>query len=190
MTWTPIVNKLRSAGVDFVDGLTDDEVACAENTHGFRFPDDLRSFLQTAVPTGPKFPDWRQPDSDELEERLRRPLEDILFDVERNDFWLPEWPSRPATATGREAVVTQLITAAPTLIPIYSHRMMPDRPSTAGNPVFSVHQTDIICYGATLEQYLFNEFLRSEGDDELRISPEPRRIEFWDIDRFQEVRWL
>jgi hypothetical protein len=39
------------------------------------------------------------------------------------------------------------------LIPIFVHRMMPDDPHLAGNPVFSVHQTDIIHYGFALADY-------------------------------------
>ena len=74
-------------------------------------------------------------------------------------------------------------------IPVYVHRRMPDRPHAAGNPVFSVHQTNIIYYGADLRDYLLHEFL---GDKDLGRWPIPdsvRRIEFWDIRRFFEVRW-
>lgn len=66
---------------------------------------------------------------------------------------------------------------------------MPDRPHAAGNPVFSVHQTDIISYGVELRDYLIHEFL---SDKDVGIWPIPdsiRRIEFWDVKRFFSVRW-
>jgi hypothetical protein len=75
------------------------------------------------------------------------------------------------------------------LVPVYVHRMMPDRPRASGNPIFSVHQTDIIYYGTDLRDDLIHEFL---SDKEIGIWPIPdsiRQIEFWDIQRFRSVRW-
>jgi hypothetical protein len=83
-------------------------------------------------------------------------------------------------------VESKLVEAAPRLIPIFGHRIMPDEPHLQGNPVFSVHQTDIIVYGPDLETYLRSEFhLESLGTE----TQSPAPIRFWDIDRFQEVRW-
>ncbi len=48
----------------------------------------------------------------------------------------------------------------PKLIPIYSHRYIPSSLNEIGNPVYSVHQTDIIYYGKDLWDYFniaFNE---------------------------------
>ena len=42
--------------------------------------------------------------------------------------------------------------------------MMPSEPFTEGNPVFSVHQTDIIAYGVGLADYLTHEFLFTEDE--------------------------
>jgi hypothetical protein len=64
--------------------------------------------------------------------------------------------------------------------------MIPDEPNLAGNPVFSVHQTDIIYYGFDLADYLRHDF-HIPGRE-----PWPeniRQIRFWDLDRFQQVRW-
>jgi hypothetical protein len=41
--------------VEFDAGLTDAEVRQTEEFFGFRFPPDLRDFLQTASPRGPQF---------------------------------------------------------------------------------------------------------------------------------------
>ena len=83
-------------------------------------------------------------------------------------------------------MVDEWVAAAPRLIPIYGHRMMPDEPQEPGNPVFSVHQTDIIHYGFDLADYLRHEFgLPGREPWPERVRP----IRFWDPDRFQEVRW-
>jgi hypothetical protein len=77
-----------------------------------------------------------------------------------------------------------LLAAAPKLIPIYHHRMMPDEPHLKGNPVFSVWQTDIIYYGFDLEDYLRHEFVLPGR----KAWPETiRPIRFWNIDRFYEA---
>ena len=36
--------------------------------------------------------------------------------------------------------------------------MMPDRPQLNGNPIFSIHQTDMIYYGFDLDDYFRHEF--------------------------------
>jgi hypothetical protein len=56
---------------------------------------------------------------------------------------------------------------------------MPDRPTRAGNPVISVHQTDLIYYGTTLENYLHNEYHHFFGTPAYNLQGEARRIDFW-----------
>jgi hypothetical protein len=64
--------------------------------------------------------------------------------------------------------------------------MMPDEPRKAGNPVFSVHQTDIIHYGYDLLHYLHEEFKVAKW---WTPPSDPRPIRFWELKRFQKVRW-
>ncbi len=180
---TPTTSAYR---VEFKPGLTDAEVAETEERFGFRLPPDLRDFLQTALPRGPRFPDWRSGDEEELREWLDQPRQGILFDIEHNGFWLPEWGPRPGPLEEALRVASELVVGAPWLIPIYGHRMMPDEPHLPGNPVFSVHQTDIIFYGSNLEIYLRREF--GLGDLDPGFGNEAP-IRFWDVERFQEVRW-
>ena len=180
--WGEFVDELRRAGVEFDPGLTDPDIDRAETIYGFRFPPDLRSFMQIATPA---YYDWHAENDPRIHAMVTRPLGGILFDVE-NGLWMPEWGTRPAGIETAKTVVTDLVVQAPRLIPIYGHRMMPDRPHESGNPVFSVHQTDIVHYGFDLEDYLRHEF-KLPGR---KPWPEHvRPIEFWDIDRFQEVRW-
>jgi hypothetical protein len=66
---------------------------------------------------------------------------------------------------------------APKLIPIYSHRYIPEKPNESGNPILSVYQTDIIYYGANLLEYFENEFRRK--GTKLEIDSRIKEIEFW-----------
>jgi hypothetical protein len=185
--WQFLIMLMRERGIEFDNGLTDVEVKTVETRFGFQFPPDLREFLQLGLPRGMGFPDWRAGRKKTLQESLDMPLEGILFDVEYNEFWLEEWGARPQMVSEAKRIVGDLIADAPQLIPIYIHRMMPDEPHLPGNPVFSVHQADIILYGTDLENYLCAEFGLPAN-----VSAQPdeiRPIRFWNIDRFQQARW-
>ena len=82
------------------------------------------------------------------------PKEGVLFDVEYNEFWMADWGTRPDSAAEAKLVAAKFLDAAPKLVPVFLHRMIPASPHRAGNPVFSVHQTDVIHYGFDLEDYL------------------------------------
>jgi len=189
--WFTIVQFLQQeCQIEMDDPLTDQEIADVQGRFDFLFPVDLREFLQTALPVSPRFPDWRNGSEEELRDRLGRPLEGILFDVEHNRFWLPEWGDRPDDLQTAFDCVRQLVARAPKLIPVYSHRMMPDRPHEEGNPVFSVHQTDIIIYGIELRDYFIREFFSDEARRGMwPVSTTARSIEFWNIVRFRDTRW-
>ena len=189
--WQTIVDQLRSENkIEFDTPLTDKEVEQIQEQYGFHFPIDLREFLQTALPVSKGFPNWRSDPEDSLRKRLQAPLEGILFDVEHNQFWQQAWGPRPESLANALSRASQLVAEAPTLIPVYSHRMIPDRPSSQGNPVFSVHQTDIIWYGTDLRDYFIHEFFTDAS--RIHCWPIPndlRSIEFWDIQSFQDRRW-
>lgn len=144
--------------VEFDTGLTDAEVERTERQYQFRFPPDLRAFLQTALPRGAHFPDWRAGESARLRDWLDAPRRGILFDVEHNDYWHPDWAARPCMIEAALSVASEGVRAAPRLIPVFGHRMMPAEPRRSGNPVFSIHQADIICCGFDLADYLRREF--------------------------------
>jgi hypothetical protein len=172
--------------VEFDDGLSDAEVARVERRLGIRFPPDLREFLQTALPRGLQFPDWRSGDEVALRKWLDIPRQGVLFDVEHNGFWLEEWGPRPGSIGDALRVAGGLLAASPRLIPIFMHRMMPDEPHLPGNPVFSVHQTDIVHYGFDLTDYFLREFGLSGREP---WPDQVRSIRFWNLDQFQDVRW-
>jgi hypothetical protein len=175
--WSSELELLRQH-VTLRPGLTPDELERAEQVHGFRFPPDLRSLLSCALPSGPRFPDWRKPESRALRDQMTLPFQGIAFDIERNAFWWPAWGPRPAALGDALAVARAAVEAAPRLIPVFAHRYLPAEPEDAGNPVFSVHQTDIIHYGADLRSYLANEFGTPDPTIVI-VGGTPRRIRLW-----------
>jgi hypothetical protein len=142
-----------------------------------RFPPDLRAFLTEGLPLGKGFPDWRNPTSSTIREQLDWPFEGIAFDIGQNAFWLDAWGVRPKHLDDAVEVARIIIAAAPRLIPIIGHRYIPAEPSIEGNPIFSVYQTDIICYGTDLATYLRCEFHQLAYADAL--ARPPRSIPFW-----------
>lgn len=82
----------------------------------------------------------------------------MQFDIRHNTFWPAAWGPRPESLEEAFQFAAQAVATAPRLIPVFGHRYIPAEPARAGNPVFSVHQTDIIVYGNDLLSYFANEF--------------------------------
>lgn len=61
--------------------------------------------------------------------------------------------------------------------PVYGHRYLPAGPVLAGHPVLSVHQTDVIYYGADLADYLSLEF--GQGHSRERLMTAEATAPFW-----------
>ena len=172
-------SRLAQAGVVLAPGLTAGEIDRAEQTYALVFPPDLRELLMFALPVSAGWPDWRAGDDPRIRAQLRAPYEGICFDIEHDAFWLDAWGARPTVLAEAFAIAKKHVDAAPTLIPIRGHRYLPSRPSVSGNPVFSVHQTDIIHYGADLWNYLENEFHGAFETPEYQLTQLLRHIDFW-----------
>jgi hypothetical protein len=170
---------LERAGVKFESGLTTVELEAAEARFGFTFPQDLRSFLTLALPTGDRAPTWRDLENPDLIDMMGWPLEGMCLDIGNNVFWPREWGERPSDLAEAFEIARGHVARAPKLIPLFGHRYLPDRPASAGNPVFSVHQTDIIYYGSDLENYLHNEFHDYFGTPSYSLGASIRDVEFW-----------
>lgn len=158
----------------WTQGYTRDELDAAQERYGLRFPPDLVDLLLDRRPV--RGWDWRRDDAD-IRRMLDHPLDGLLFDVEHNDLWWPEWGERPDQAPARAEIVTAVVQAAPRLIPLISHCYLPEQPHKVGNPVFSVMQSDVIYYGADLTDYFAAEFGLGPPSD--RRGREIRRIPFW-----------
>ncbi len=157
-------------------GLGEQELDDIEGRFGFRFAADHRVFLSAGLPHGSRsWPDWRHGDPEDLRARLSWPVEGVLFDVEHNGFWYPDWGPKPAETSDALRIARIELAAVPQLVPLYSHRYLPGTAGESGHPVLSVHQTDIIYYGNDLSDYIRHEFTgRSNGHSRTRAT-----VGFW-----------
>ncbi|MFB7831604.1 SMI1/KNR4 family protein [Streptomyces sp. NPDC056056] len=150
---------LRLVPAEIAPGLGEAELDAVEERFGFRFAADHRVFLAAGLPLGsPRWPDWRGGDPDDLADRLARPADGLLFDVEHNGFWHPAWGPRPSRVAEALRLARAELANVPPLVPLYSHRYLPGTSGDWGHPVLSVVQTDIIVYGNDLADYLRHEF--------------------------------
>lgn len=147
-------------------GLSDAEFDALEAEFAFTFADDHRAFLAVGLPFGRGWPDWRDGDRDQLRERLAGPVEGVLFDVAQNDFWYDGWGPRPPDDDAALAVARARLVTVPRMVPVYQHRYLPAGRGASGHPVLSIMQTDIICYGADLDDYLYREFGLGQAKDQ------------------------
>lgn len=156
----------------WAEGYTSAELDDAQAKYGLVFPPDLVALLRERRPT--QGYDWRS-DDEQIRAILKWPLEGLLFDVENNALWWPEWGRRPETIEGRAEVLKSVVSEAPKLVPLVSHRFLPTEPHEAGNPVFSVYQSDVIYYGSNLADYFEREFV----DHRRPVGQPIRHIRFW-----------
>lgn len=117
----------------------------------------VTDFSYMALIEGTAFYNW-QTGTDQINSMHTWLLHGLQFDVEHNDLWLDSWGDRPTNLDEQMQRVHDLVLAAPKLIPIYSHRCLLAEPCVPNNPVLSIHQSDIIVYGANLRDYLIHEF--------------------------------
>jgi hypothetical protein len=156
----------------WASGYTQLQVDDAQERYGLRFPPDLVELFLERRPAGGYA--WHTEDA-RIRDKLEWPFEMLLFDVEQG-FWWPDWGERPSKPAEQAEVLRDAIARTPRLIPLLSHRFLPETPSEAGNPVFSMHGFDTIYYGSNLAEYFHNEFEASPGRKELGPV---RHIPFW-----------
>lgn len=146
----------RSRGIPLKPGMSMQQIEQAEQNYSLRFPPDLAELLACFVPGGKGYCDWADQSRGNvaaIQNMLDQPVEGILFDVKHNHFWMTEWGERPVRIAEALRTAKEQLRDIPKLIPIYGHRFLPSDPCEAGNPILSVHQTDIIYYGANLYDY-------------------------------------
>ncbi len=148
--------RLVELGQPVDAGLTDPEIDEVERVFGFTFAVEHRSFLQASLPIGDGFPDWRDVGGDALADQVRWPVDGVLFDVAHNDFWYPHWGQRPDEVSDAVVLAATRLEAVPRMVPVYRHRCLPA--GIDGHPVLSIMQTDVICYGADLADYVEHEW--------------------------------
>ena len=154
---------LERIGGERGPGLTNRELGELEAVVGVQLPFEVGMLLVMGVPVAEPWRQWHDPEAQWLQwnEYVR---DGIAFDVEHNEFWADRWGQRPSSLADQLATVhEQFETTIPPLFPLYSHRAVPLTTSDGaansdGNPVLSVHQTDVIVYGADLAAWMHREF--------------------------------
>ena len=111
-------------------GYSQTELDDAQAKFDLAFPPDLLTLLLTKRPVGGH--DWRNEAA--IRKMLAWPLETLLFDVEHNQLWWSEWGKRPDTAEARREILALVVSRAPRLIPLFSHRFLAASPCVSGNP--------------------------------------------------------
>jgi hypothetical protein len=180
---TYVPRDFQAAGVGGLDwaqgtkwrgGTTEAQVDEAQKRFGLVFPPDYRRFLVTLHTTDPEMVgafyegstlvaktgrslyDWLG-DPDPIKEALAWPVDGLLWSIEADDIWHPNWGQRPDSESGRVEVIRALAESGPPLIPVFGHRYLVGIPLGEGNPVLSMYGADVIVYADDLEAYLANE---------------------------------
>lgn len=193
-----------SPSTRWLPGLSDARIDALSRAHGFPVPSDYRAYLRALHGTTPRRPgatfgaidaaigegidsnsslvpataagfySWER-DLADIQMARERVIDGLLFDVVHNGFWLPEWASRADDVHVLEVQLRAHVKAAPPLIPIFGHRHMLVVTDEGPNPVLSIHQSDVIVYGADVLSYLEAELhLSAPNEAPARPSSIPR----------------
>ncbi|MCR5837526.1 MAG: hypothetical protein K6G88_13570 [Lachnospiraceae bacterium] len=134
--------------------------------------------LKEILPISKGFYNWRDQSDNNInyiKSSIARPISDI-YELAADVYWNDSWGEEPCDSKTIEEVVRKKILSAPKLIPVFAHRYMP---LIGGKqvPIFSIHGTDVICYGNNIEQYLKIEF-GGMNQNEVDLSS-IRSVPFW-----------
>jgi hypothetical protein len=169
----------RSGRIAALPGLSEAELARAEQWLGAAFAPDHRAFLREVLPHGHGWPDWRYIDARVTYDWCAdAPVQGLLFDVQHSGFWHPSWGARPEAARAALDLARTRLADVPRLIPVHGHRYLPAAPVPPGHPVLSLHQTDLILYGTDLEDYLHREFASDWSGEP--VAAAEITVPFWD----------
>jgi hypothetical protein len=154
-----VIDHLRRCQVPVARGLSDQELGAIEASFAFVFPPDLRSILQEGLPVGVGFPNWRSGAGgrQQLQMMVDLPTAGLAYDIAKGRFWWKDWGFQPSTSREALHIARKELSAAPTLIPIYTHCYIPSSPSVAGNPVFFVYQNDFYYAGYDVSDFFQRE---------------------------------
>lgn len=160
-------------------GYSQAELEDIQDHWKLRFPPDLLELMRRRRPLMPGGFDWLVSSPAEIQRILEWPLEGLWFDVQENGLWWPEWGEKPEAPLDQFNKLGDVVAKAPKLIPLYGHRYLPAAPHESGNPVFSVYQSDVIYYGADLEDWIAREVRGWGVGGAIDPAHPPKEIPFW-----------
>lgn len=185
--------------ITWTDPYSEEALKSAEERWSFKFPPDLKQLFLNKKPTGLGVWDWDKITDADFRGAQEHIVMGFAFDAVYSDFWYDLWGSKPfienppshgdssAVAEFCEPIA-QVIRAhmdkTAKAIPICGHRYLPTSPNSAGLPILSIMQTDIIYYGLNLRDYFYNEFGEDIGQQYGEIIERDKQveipvIEFW-----------
>lgn len=177
---------LKADKVHVEPGLNDTEVDAIEGRYEFRFPPDLRMFLQTVVPiSAPKskrvwfymsrmkprrgrmrpiawsLPNWRKPNR-ELDDMVTKSFDLATWygdqQIERGQ-WDERWGIKPDDLQEAKRQMVESVRRAPRTIPLSNAFYMSADPSEPGNPIWEYFIEDLQYYaGFDLPGFLHNRY--------------------------------
>jgi hypothetical protein len=159
-------------------GLSTSDIEKLQSQLGFPLPEDFCYFLQNVIDPGEVLFDYHNFNKQHYDSSIAWILHGMIFDIEKNNLWLRRWGNKPVDLKSKIEIARADFPSWPKLLPIHGHRYLAAEPCRAGNPVFSIMQTDIIYYGANLAHYLVNEFLDHDHDKHTYAQP-IEKIPIW-----------
>ncbi|HAB8811070.1 TPA_asm: SMI1/KNR4 family protein [Listeria monocytogenes] len=174
-----VANLLESRGYVLLKGMSYEQINIIQNLYKITFPPELKELLMTFNPYQLyNWADLSEKNIAQMKNILALPKEGIMFDIKENSFWMNAWGGKPESMALAIDVAEYNLDQASPLIPIYSHRYIPSAPHETRNPVYSVHQTDVIVYGADLWDYFRIEFGNKKQED-IKFHKIKINIPFW-----------
>ena len=149
---------LRRKGIEFAEGLNDFEYIRIKQEYDIEFPNEMKEYYSIALPISKNFYNWRDfsvENISRIKRMMQRPFNGI-YEMADEVYWCDDWGAEP-DKLGRINIIRQKLEEAPKLVPIYLHRYMP-MINKRILPVFSICDTDVICYGENFTSYLEIEF--------------------------------
>lgn len=136
--------------------MTEHAIQHIESELELSLPTDFKFLLMNLRDPGHVFFPWSSFSLAAYHERIDRIWQGIEFDIEHG-FWMERWGEKPGDLEKAKKLAKPDFESWPAMLPLLGHRFLPASPCQANNPVFSIMQTDIIYYGATLADYLLRE---------------------------------
>jgi len=150
---------LQQYNITFWSTLTDKHINELEKFFWFCIPTEYKEVLKNWMPVGNDFTNWS--DQGSVQKSYDILLDWILFDILTNNLWFDRrWES--ISNSEKIKIITNMYDKSPKLIPIYWHRFILEKWYIENNPVFSIHQSDVIIYWESLEQRVNIEFWNSK----------------------------
>lgn len=176
--YSELIEKLKTKEVVFDEGLDSEEIKNIESAYDIKFPKELKEFYMCALPISEGFYNWRDLSKGNIERNksvLMTPILDFKQEIDCIE-WSDLWGEEPDNEAEKNIVIMEKLDRAPILIPLFKHRYISSQ-FDEGNPVFSIYEWDIICYGENLTEYFNIEFgFKNHSTIEYE---QIKKVDFW-----------